>query len=44
MGGLTLLDIHLLQGDNRLGAVLDTEFSEDGGNVGLDGGKRLSCP
>jgi hypothetical protein len=26
--GSALLDIHLLQGDDRLGAVLDAEFSE----------------
>ncbi len=44
MGGLTLLDIHLLQGDDCLGAVLDAQFAENGSDVGLDGGKRLSCP
>ncbi|VXA81852.1 hypothetical protein AERO8C_120349 [Aeromonas veronii] len=36
--GLVLLDIELLQGDDRLSAVLDPQFSEDGGDMGLDGG------
>ena len=33
--GSTVLDIHLLQGDHRLGAILDAEFAEDGGDMGL---------
>ncbi len=36
--GSVVLDIHLLQGDDRLGAVLDAQFAENGSDVGLDGG------
>ena len=34
-----LLDIHLLQGDDRLGAVLDAGLAKGGSDMDLDGGK-----
>ncbi|MNR42564.1 hypothetical protein D3C85_1610950 [compost metagenome] len=39
-----VLDVHLLQGDDSLGAVLDAEFAEGGSDMGPDGDKALSCP
>jgi hypothetical protein len=42
--GSVVLDIHLLQGYHRLGAVLDAELAEDGGDMGLDGDKGVSRP
>ncbi len=42
--GSVVLDIHLLQGDDRLGAVLDAEFAKGGSDMGLEGGKGVSRP
>ena len=42
--GSVFLDIHLLQGDDRLGAILDAEFAKGGSDMDLDGGKGVSRP
>ena len=39
-----VLDVHLLQGYDRLGAILDAEFAEGGSDMGPEGDKNLSCP
>ncbi|MNF08107.1 hypothetical protein D3C80_2084400 [compost metagenome] len=41
---LVVLDVHLLQGDDSLGAILDAEFAEGGSDMGPEGNKNLSCP
>ncbi len=42
--GSVVLDIHLLQGDDRLGAALDAGLSKGGSDMDLDGGKGVSRP
>ncbi|KTA78518.1 hypothetical protein VO68_00490 [Aeromonas salmonicida] len=42
--GSVVLDIHLLQGDDRLGAVLDAGLAKGGSDMDLDGGKGVSRP
>ena len=42
--GSVVLDIHLLQGDDRLGAALDAGLAKGGSDMGLDGGKGVSRP
>ncbi len=43
-GGSVVLDIHLLQGDDRLGAILDAGLAKGGSDMDLDGGKGVSRP
>ncbi|PBO12240.1 hypothetical protein CI710_02705 [Aeromonas salmonicida] len=42
--GSVVLDIHLLQGDDRLGAILDAGLAKGGSDMDLDGGKGVSRP
>ncbi len=42
--GSVVLDIHLLQGDDCLGAVLDAGLAKGGSDMDLDGGKGVSRP
>ncbi|KTA86166.1 hypothetical protein VO70_03635 [Aeromonas salmonicida] len=42
--GSVVLDIHLLQGNDRLGTILDAGLAKGGSDMDLDGGKGVSRP